>query len=205
MAETTVKAFKVVVIGGSAGSLEVILSIIKGLPPDPQAVFIIVVHRKNDKDSILETLLGYQTELTVKEVEDKDPLLLNHVYLAPPDYHLLIETEDSFSLDSSEKIHFSRPSIDVTFESVAETFQERVIGILLSGANSDGAKGLLAIKNQGGYTIAQHPATADMGYMPQQAIALGAADLVVEAGGILEVVIESVEAGRSTDPDSSLR
>ena len=194
MAENGVNACKVVVIGGSAGSLEVILSLIKGLPADPGAVFIIVVHRKNDKDSILENLFGYQTDLSVKEVEDKEPMLLNHIYIAPPDYHLLIESEDSFSLDSSEKIHFSRPSIDVTFESVAETFQDRAVGILLSGANSDGAKGLLRIKDLGGYTIVQNPVDADMAYMPQQAIALGAADAVLKSREILEALV--IEIGK---------
>ncbi len=192
MAENALKNFKVVVIGGSAGSLEVILAMLPQLPPRPGAVFIIVLHRKNDKDSILENLLSQYARLPVKEVEDKDPLQLNHIYIAPPDYHLLIETEDSFSLDSSEKIHFSRPSIDVTFESVAETFRHRAIGVLLSGANADGSQGLLKIKRAGGTTIVQHPDTADMAFMPQQAIKLGAADQVVAAKALTTVVMTAI-------------
>ena len=192
MAENAVKSYKVVVIGGSAGSLEVILGMLAQLPPRPDAVFIIVLHRKNDKDSILENLLTQFTQLPVREVEDKEPIQVNHFYIAPPDYHLLIESEHSFSLDSSEKINFSRPSIDVTFESVAETFQHRVIGVLLSGANADGAQGLLKIKAGGGTTIVQNPDTADMAFMPRQAIKLGAADLVVDAKELMKVVLTTI-------------
>lgn len=188
MAEDEMNTYKVVVIGGSAGSLEVILAMIKRLPRHPGAVIIIIVHRKNGKDSNLETLLSYRTDLPVKEVEDKDSILPDHIYVAPPDYHLLIENEHNFSLDSSEKIHFSRPSIDVTFESVAETFGHRAVGILLSGANVDGAKGLLRIKECGGHTIAQDPEDADMGFMPQQAINLGAADKVLNVNDLTKVM-----------------
>ena len=188
MAENQMNGFKVVAIGGSAGSLEVILAIVQGLPKSPGVAIIIIVHRKNDLESILGNLLSYKTHLPVREVEDKDPILPDQVYIAPPDYHLLIEDEHTFSLDSSEKINFSRPSIDVTFESVAETFGERTIAILLSGANSDGASGLLKIRQSGGYTIVQNPATADIGYMPQQAISLGAAQYVLDAEELVAVL-----------------
>ncbi len=188
MAKSTLKPFKVVVIGGSAGSLEVVLTILEKLPAHPGVVFILVFHRKNDKDSLLENLLSHRTRLPVREVEDKEPILPNHIYIAPPDYHLLIEDEASFSLDSSEKIHFSRPSIDVTFESVAETFRDRVIGLLLSGANSDGAKGLLRIRELGGYTLVQNPEQAELGYMPQQAINLQAAMQMVDTEALSGVL-----------------
>lgn len=188
MAESTVTPPKIVVIGGSAGSLEVVLAMLEKLPPAPNAVFILVLHRKNDKDSPLENLLSYKTKLPVKEVEDKEPIARNHIYIAPPDYHLLIEDEVSFSLDSSEKINFSRPSIDVTFESVADVFQDRVIGVLLSGANSDGAKGLLHIREMGGYTIVQNPEQADIGYMPQQAVNLQAAMEIVDTAALSGVL-----------------
>lgn len=184
--------FKVVAIGGSAGSLEAILAIVQGLPKSPGAAIIIIVHRKNDLESILQNLLSHKTHLVVKEVEDKDSIFPNNIYIAPPDYHLLIEDEHSFSLDSSEKVQFSRPSIDVTFESVAEVFAGRAIGILLSGANSDGAKGLLKIRESGGYTIAQNPETADMGYMPQQAIDLGAADKILDANQLIKLLISLI-------------
>jgi two-component system chemotaxis response regulator CheB len=184
MAEDQVIRSKIVVIGGSAGSLEVIINIIQNLPRDTGAVFIVIVHRKNDKDSVLEDLLSYKTHLKVTEVEDKDLILSNNIYIAPSNYHLLVETEKTFSLDSSEKVHFSRPSIDVTFESVADTFKDRVIGILLSGANADGAAGIARIKTMGGITIVQNPDTAEVAFMPQQAIHRGVVDHILDADNI---------------------
>lgn len=184
MAEGAVNNYKVVAIGGSAGSLETVLDIIQQLPDSPGAVFIIVVHRKNDKESILQNLIAQKTRLTVVEVEDKEMIRPNTIYLAPPDYHLLVENESTFSLDASDKIHFSRPSIDVTFESIAEIFKERVIGILLSGSNADGAQGMARIKSLDGRTIAQNPETSEVGYMPQQAIRLGCVDRVVDGENI---------------------
>lgn len=193
MAKDRVNDFKVVVIGGSAGSLEIVLDIITALPSNPQAVFIIILHRKNDKDSILENLISHKTSLVVTEVEDKEPIVINRIYIAPPDYHLLIENEDCFSLDSSEKVNFSRPSIDVSFESAAEIFRERVIGILLSGANADGANGLSTIKKMGGHTIVQNPRSAEVGFMPQQAIKLGVVDKVMDASQIKHALSKSLE------------
>ena len=184
MAENALDQPRYLVIGGSAGSLEVILDLVPGLPTPPNAVVIIVVHRKKDNDSILVSLLSSRTSLPVREVEDKETIQPNTIYLAPPDYHLLIERADLFSLDSSEKVHYSRPSIDVTFESVAEAFGHRVIGVLLSGANADGAAGIAKIQQNGGYTIVQDPSTADVGYMPQQALALTPVDSVLPAGKI---------------------
>ncbi len=179
MAQNELNRWQLVAIGGSAGSLEVVLKIIAALPVPLNATVIIVLHRKNTHDSPLANIFASRTALPVKEVEDKETLLPGTIYLAPPDYHLLIEDAHNFSLDSSEKIHYSRPSIDVTFESAAETFGSSCVGVLLSGANADGAQGMLAISRKGGYTIAQDPQTAEVGYMPQQAIALNAATTVV--------------------------
>ncbi len=183
MAQDEVK-YQTVAIGGSAGSLDVLLKIVPQLPTGSGASFVIVVHRKNDADSILVDLLSARTRMNVKEVEDKEPILPNVIYIAPPDYHLLFEDKASFSLDSSEKVHYSRPSIDVTFESVADTFHSSSIGILLSGANADGAEGLARIKQAGGFTIAQDPATADVAYMPQQAIYKNAVAEIAAADAI---------------------
>lgn len=180
MAEDKV-AYKIVAIGGSAGSLEVILQIVSALPSPSDATFIIIVHRKHDGESILESLLSTRTSMTVREVEDKESLMPGTIYVAPPDYHLLLENETMFSLDSSEKIHFSRPSIDVTFQAVAEVFGASSVGVLLSGANADGAAGLENIKKAGGLTIVQHPETADMPFMPQQAINRNIVDNIIRA------------------------
>ena len=168
-----------VVIGGSAGSLELLLFLFQLLPEDSNTVFIVVLHRKNEQDSVLEDLFSYKTPLAIREVEDKDPIEAGTVYIAPPDYHLLVENEEMFSLDSSEKVNFSRPSIDVTFESVAETFGSRVTGVILSGASADGAAGIRCIREKGGLTLAQDPAEADFPLMPQEAIKTGAVKRVV--------------------------
>lgn len=177
-----------VVIGGSAGSLEIILKIIAGVPANTTASFLIILHRKNDQASIFENLVRNRSLLPVKEVEDKDPILKGHVYIAPPDYHLLIETSRTFSLDTSEKVHHSRPSIDVSFDSVADIFGKNVVGVLLSGANADGAQGLLSIKNAGGRTIVQDPASAEVPYMPQQALFLDAAEYTCSASELPTLV-----------------
>ncbi len=179
-----------VVIGGSAGSLEIILRLVACLPARPNAIVTVVVHRKNDKDSILVDLLSSRTTLPVREVEDKEPIRVNTIYLAPPDYHLLVERADMFALDRSEKIHYSRPSIDVTFESVAETFGARAIGILLSGANADGAFGMACIKKAGGYTLVQDPASAEVGFMPRQAIERSPIDRILHAEEIVRFLPE---------------
>ncbi|GAA4735893.1 chemotaxis protein CheB [Flavisolibacter ginsenosidimutans] len=187
MAQDAVK-YKMIVMGGSAGSLDAILKIVPVLPVRSSTSFLIVIHRKNEPDSLLTELLSARTIMPVKEVEDKEPILPNHLYVAPPDYHLLMENQHWFSLDSSEKIHYSRPSIDVTFESVAETFGPACVGILLSGANADGAEGLKKIKGRKGLTVVQDPATADVQYMPQAAIDLFAVDKVLAPGAIAGLI-----------------
>ncbi len=184
----------VAVIGGSAGSLEIILDIIGKIPVDCPSVLIVVIHRRNDADSVLTELLRAKTALKVKEVEDKDPIKPGYLYIAPADYHLLVESEESFSLDSSEKLHFSRPSIDISFDSVSEIFGDRSIGVLLSGANADGAEGLVRIAENGGITIVQDPATAEVAFMPQQAINLGIVKHIIEGkkiGDFLNILLKT--------------
>jgi two-component system, chemotaxis family, protein-glutamate methylesterase/glutaminase len=180
MAEAAVK-YKIVGLGGSAGSLNVILKIINALPHNANVIVVIIIHRKTSNDSILEDLVSSRTSIPTREVEDKDPIEPNTIYIAPPDYHLLIENENEFSLDSSEKIHFSRPSIDVTFESMAETFGASCIGVLLSGANADGCEGLKSIKRKGGLSLVQNPLSAESGFMPQHAINQKAMNRIVDA------------------------
>jgi two-component system, chemotaxis family, protein-glutamate methylesterase/glutaminase len=175
---------KTVVIGGSAGSLDVLLRMVPHFPSSVNAIYVIVIHRKSGADSILTGLLSSRTTMPVKEVEDKEVISPNHIYIAPPDYHLLCDDSYTFSLDSSEKIHYSRPSIDVTFESVAYTFGSSVIGLLLSGANADGADGLHTIKKMGGYTIVQDPSSCEVSYMPLQAINKFNVDAILNAESI---------------------
>lgn len=188
MAEDKMNHYKIIAIGGSAGSLEVVLKIIESLPAISGSVFIIVMHRKPAADSILKDLLSSKTTLPVKEVEDKEPIQPGTIYIAPANYHLLVEDETTFALDSSEKVQYSRPSIDVSFESIAECFGADVLAVLLSGANSDGAEGLACIKAKGGYSIAQDPSSAYVGFMPQQAINLGVVDEVLHGDEIAVII-----------------
>jgi len=184
MAEGNVSKYRMVVIGGSAGSLDSILKIVAAVQEAVDVAFVVVVHRGKSGDSILADLLSSQTALVVKEVEDKEIILPGTIYIAPPDYHLLLENEYTFSLDASEKVNYSRPSIDVTFESAALVYGPALVGVLLSGANADGAVGLKTIADAGGFTIAQQPATAEVGYMPQQAINITKVSVILEGEDI---------------------
>lgn len=166
------KISRLLAIGGSAGSLAVLLEVLPLVRLRPTVAVVIVVHRKNTPDSLLSELLASRSGLIVKEIEDKEPLHGGEVYLAPPDYHILFETDQTVSLDVSEKVNFSRPSIDVAFSSAAEVYRERLVCLLLSGANADGVQGLAEAKAAHGLVLVQDPATAETAYMPQQAIQL---------------------------------
>lgn len=170
---------KLYVIGGSSGSLDVLLAILPLFKPLHQTAIIIVLHRKSFRDSMLPELFTIHTSLTIKEAEEKEPITEGHIYIAPADYHLLIETDGTLSLDVSEKINYSRPSIDISMETAAEAYRKKTVGILLSGANADGVRGLEKIKECGGFTIAQEPSTAIVDYMPRQAIERGVADAIL--------------------------
>lgn len=164
------KAVRALVIGGSAGSLQVLFNLLPLLQNDLPFAIIVVLHRRHSADSALSDLLSTKTTLPTREIEDKDMIRQGHIYLAPADYHLLIEKQEFFSLDYSEKVNFSRPSIDVTFESAAEVYGSSLVALLLSGANEDGTKGLSYVKKAGGTTLVQNPDTAQMPYMPHYAI-----------------------------------
>src|SRR3982750_938634 len=139
MAQDEIK--KVFIIGGSSGSFDVLLHLLSHLQPLGKTAIIIVLHRKNAYDTALTDVLSYRTAIEIKEAEEKEPLLPGTIYLAPADYHLLIEKDYTFSLDASERINYSRPSIDVCFETAAEAFGQKLVGILLSGSNIDGTNG----------------------------------------------------------------
>jgi len=178
--------FKVVLIGGSAGSLEVLMKILPKMTGIPNYALVIILHRKVSEDNLLEQLFSVKTSVPVKQVEDKTKLTPGFIYVAPSNYHLLFEKQGLLSLDISEKVNYSRPSIDVSFESAADAFGANVTGILLSGANADGTQGLIAIKEAGGTVVIQQPASAEMPYMPDHALANIAADYVLDPNQILE-------------------
>ncbi|MBL1408404.1 chemotaxis protein CheB [Sphingobacterium sp. C459-1T] len=161
---------KVVVIGGSAGSIHVLIEVLPYLNPDSLSSIVIVLHRKAHPESTLSTLLNAYSKVPVLEVVDKMFLEKGKAYLAPADYHLLFEKDGCMSLDVSEKVNFSRPSIDVAFYSAAQVFGENTVGLLLSGANSDGVEGLAHIAQYGGTICVQDPSTAEVDFMPRQAL-----------------------------------
>jgi two-component system chemotaxis response regulator CheB len=171
---------ELVVIGGSAGSLHVLLGILPQLPHDLSLPVIIVLHRKPVSQSSLQKVLQVKTPVPVVEAEEKEKIKPGVIYVAPADYHLLVEPDRTFSLDFSEKVNYSRPSIDVTLETAAHAYRQNTAAILLSGANADGVKGLKMIKQYGGTIAAQDPATAIAPYMPQKAILNAKVDHVLQ-------------------------
>lgn len=179
---------RLVLIGGSTGSIDVLARLLPALNVPLLFPVVIVIHRKNTADSTLAQVLGFKTTLPVREVEDKDPLQPGIIYLAPADYHLLFEPNGCFALDDSEKVNFSRPAIDVTFESAADVYGPAVVAVLLSGANADGVEGLRAIRKAGGVTVAQQPDTAQVGYMPLRAIQAGVVNQVLDIPGIITLL-----------------
>ncbi|MGN7787731.1 chemotaxis protein CheB [Niabella sp. 22666] len=171
---------EILLIGGSAGSISVLLEIVPQLDKELSFPIIIILHRKAHPESNLCELLKFHSSLPVAEVEDKTPLIAGCLYLAPADYHLLLETKSLAALDSSEKVNYSRPSIDVSFQSAAVLFKQHTAGLLLSGANADGMEGLLTIAAYGGTVLVQDPASAEFGYMPKQTLLNLEADAVLK-------------------------
>lgn len=165
-----IEKYDMVVIGGSAGSLKLIEEVLNKIPQTTHLSIIIVLHRMFSAKNYLIKELNEISSIIVEEAEEKAKIKKGRAYIAPPDYHLLIEEDKTFSLDYSEKIRYSRPSINVTFESVADVYKNKAIAILLSGANDDGANGIEAIKANGGLTIVQDPELAEYKVMPLTAI-----------------------------------
>jgi two-component system chemotaxis response regulator CheB len=182
------KSAEILLLGGSAGSFKLLFQIIKLLSSELNKAVVIVIHRKKNYLSEIERLFAENCRILMREIADKDILNKNTIYIAPANYHTLIEKEGTFSLDVSEAVWFSKPSIDVTFESFAEVYKDRCIAILLSGANQDGAEGLLKLRNSGATTIAQHPEDAEMDEMPQAAINIGAAEYILRTEEIFNLL-----------------
>ena len=170
---------KALVIGGSAGSLDVLLKVLPEISITLTFPIIIVVHRKQGTDSLLSDLLSSKTLLNVKEVEEKEKIMAGTIYIAPSDYHLLIEKDYTFSLDYSEKVNYSRPSIDVTFQCAAEVYKDELACLLLSGSNTDGVNGLITVSRFNGEAVVQDPSSAQVDYMPAQAILRAKIDKVL--------------------------
>lgn len=179
-----------VVIGASAGALDALSAILPALPADFRMPILVVVHVPSDRPSALADLFQAKCKLSVEEAEDKEPIAAGTVYFAPPDYHLLVEVDKRISLSSDEPVLFSRPSIDVLFESAADAYGSALIAILLTGANHDGARGLLAVVDAGGTTLVQDPSTAFASTMPESAIRMCPKARVMSLEAIAEYLKE---------------
>jgi two-component system, chemotaxis family, protein-glutamate methylesterase/glutaminase len=159
-----------VVIGTSAGALDALSILLPLMPQGYPLPIIIVIHIPPDKKSVLTSILQAKCKLDVREAEDKEPIIPGTVYLAAPDYHLLIETDHRLSLSSDDPVLFSRPSIDVLFESAADAYKEGLVGVILTGGSDDGANGLKAIADAGGIALVQNPEQSFAPSMPRAAI-----------------------------------
>ncbi|CAN5316667.1 chemotaxis protein CheB [soil metagenome] len=182
-----------VVIGASAGGIEALNQVIPVMPADLDAAVVVVVHMRADQPSLLPSLYQPKTRLHVKEVEDKDGLMPGTIYFAAPGYHVLVERDLTLSLSIDPPVHFCRPAIDLLFDSAADALGRRVIGVLLSGANDDGAIGLESIKSAGGFTIVQQPSLASSATMPQSAIDRCRPDRILAGSDIAGAIVTYIE------------
>jgi two-component system chemotaxis response regulator CheB len=181
----------IVVIGASWGGLHALTHLLGALPASFAAPLVIAQHRQPGADELLAGLLGSRTALGVAEAEDKARLSAGCVRLAPAGYHLLVE-DGYLALSIDEAVRHSRPSIDVLFDSAARTYRERAVGVVLTGANDDGARGLATLRERGGYAIVQDPDDAEMPDMPRAALRRAGADAVLPLDAIGPALVELV-------------
>ncbi|NHN32114.1 chemotaxis protein CheB [Paenibacillus agricola] len=177
---------EIIAIGVSAGGMKALATLLAYLPVDYGIPVIIVQHLLEGSDSFLAEYLNDQVSIHIQEAVDKESLQSGIVYLAPPGYHLLVEDDCTLSLSIDPKVNYSRPSIDVLFDSVAFVYQERCLGVILTGANQDGSVGLRSIKENGGMAIVQRPETAEYPAMPLAALATVEVDHIMSLDEIGE-------------------
>ncbi len=172
------KSYKIVTIGVSAGGMAALTEILSALPESFSMSIVIVQHKKEGQDDFLTTYLSQKCSLKITEAKEKHPILPGTVYIAPSGYHLLIERDFTFSLSIDPPVHFSRPSIDVLFESAADAYGNNLIGVILTGASSDGSLGLKRIRQKNGLALIQDPKSAEVNVMPLSALDISGADHV---------------------------
>ncbi|MCO7624210.1 chemotaxis protein CheB [Pseudomonas guariconensis] len=173
-----------VVIGASAGGVSALLQVLGGLPEGFAIPVLCVLHLPDDRHSQLATVLQRRLHRPVHEARDKERIVDGVIYVAGPGYHLSIERDLTLSLSQEDPVHFSRPAIDFLFQSAADAYGAGLLGVLLTGANEDGAEGLLQIKNSGGRTVVQDPRDAQVAQMPEAALALQQPDHILSLSGI---------------------
>lgn len=186
MVGSLARKYKAVVVGASFGGLQALSSLLSALPAAFPLPIVVVLHLHPSGGGYLAEHFRRICKLGAREPEDKEAIQPGIIYLAPANYHLLVEADDTFSLSIDERVNHSRPSIDVLFESAARAWKSGVIGILLTGANTDGAHGLCVIKRCGGLALVQDPASAECRVMPQAAIDAGCTDQVLSLEGIAQ-------------------
>jgi len=182
--------YEAIVIGVSAGGMNALKTLFSLLPEDFKIPIIIVQHVSPRSENVWIQLLNEKSHLDIKEADEKEKIEKGKVYIAPPNYHLLVEKNKTFSLSVDERVNFARPSIDVLFETAADAYQHHLIGVVLTGANNDGSKGIKRIKECGGLTIVQQPDTAESPYMPASAIATSPPDYILPLEEIIKLLIE---------------
>jgi two-component system chemotaxis response regulator CheB len=183
-----------IVLGASAGGVQALSELLPALPGSAQVSVFVVLHLPRDRPSLLAEVFSHKCALTVCEAQDKEPVAPGTIYFAPANYHLLIDEGPQLALSVDELVHHSRPSIDVLFESAAEIYRERLLGVILTGANEDGAAGLAAVHDAGGITVIQEPQSAQASLMVMSALRRRAPDLVLPLGEIAQL-FESLAPG----------
>ncbi len=187
--------YQLIVIGGSAGSTTALLELLPVFPADYPLPIVVVQHLHPLQEGYFVERFAQTCALTVKEADDKEPIKAAHVYFAPPNYHLLIEDDHTFSLSIDEKVNYARPSIDVLFESAVDAYAPWLAGVVLTGANNDGARGLRLIKARGGLTIVQDPQTAESAYMPRAALEATPVDYVLSLPDMGRLLVKIPQIG----------
>ncbi len=194
--------YKCIVIGVSSGGMNALSKIIPSLPREYPIPVIVVQHISPNSDNYMTRYLDSISNVSVKEVDEKESLQQGFVYTAPPNYHVLIEDDETLSLSVEDRINFARPSVDVLFESAADVFGHRLIGIILTGANNDGSLGLKKIKDKGGLVLIQDPDTSEVNGMPSAALSVVKADHVLqldEIGPFLVKIAEKKASNKKTE------
>jgi two-component system chemotaxis response regulator CheB len=185
-------AFKIVALAASAGGLSALSHVLSGLPAEFPASIVIVQHLDPRHRSLMAEILDKRTKLEVKQAEDGEELQPGWIYIAPPDHHLLVNRDGSLSLSQSELVHFVRPSADLLFDSMAASYGEEAIAVVLTGSGSDGEMGVKAVKERGGTVIVQNEETAEYFGMPGAAIATRSVDFVLALDEIASALITLV-------------
>ena len=183
-AETLRGRIEAIVIGASAGGVEALGLILPALPATFRPSLLIVLHLPRERPSLLVEIYEKRCAVPIREADDKEPIEPGTVYFAPPDYHMLVERNRQIALSTDEPVHFSRPSVDVLFESAADVYGNRLLGMILTGANEDGAAGLHAIHRAGGVTVVQRPDSAKVPLMVVSALQRNPADFVLSLAEI---------------------